>query len=127
MRGSLVLVDTSIFVSHLRGQVVETFKELLLNDQVYLSSYVRLELLQGVRLNELRQLAHVLSGLRPVPYHKEVMAEAERILRKVKGQGLVVGIVDLLLAAEANLERCPVFSLDRVFDRLARLRCVAIL
>src|SRR5947209_4979780 len=127
MRGSLVLVDTSVFVSHLRGQTIEAFNDLLLNDQVYLSSYVRLELLQGVRQNEIRQLTHVLSGLRPVPFHEEIMTEAERILRKIKGHGLVIGIVDLLLASEANLERCPIFSLDRVFERLARLRCVAIL
>lgn len=127
MRGSLVLVDTSVFISYLRGRIDKTFKELVLNDQIYLSSYVKLELFQGVRQQEIHQLAYVLEGLHPVPHQKNLMQEAERILRKVKGQGLTLGIVDLLLAAQSNLERCPVFSFDSVFEKLARLRCVAVL
>lgn len=127
MRGSLVLVDTSVYVAHFRGKSDTTFNDLLLNDQIYLSGYVRLELLQGVRQSEYRQVLHVLTGLHSVPHHDNLMEECERILRKVKGQGLVVGIVDLLLAAEANLERCPIYSFDKIFEKLAKLRLVAVL
>lgn len=127
MKGSLVVVDTSVFISHFRGHKEETFKELLLNDQIYLSSFVRLELLQGVKQSEYKQLNRVLSGLHEIPFSKTIMEEAEKILNKVKSKGLVVGIVDLLIAAESNVHRCPVYSLDSIFEKLAKMRLVAVL
>ena len=127
MRGSMVLVDTSVFISHLRGKQDSLFQDLVLNDQIYLSPYVKLELLQGIRRQEMKPLSYALNGLQPLPERSGLMDEAERILAKARGRGLSFGIIDLLLAAQANLERCPVYSFDRIFERLARLRLVSIL
>jgi predicted nucleic acid-binding protein len=124
----MVIVDTSVFVRHFRGGDDSQFKELLLNDQILLSSFVRLELLQGVRKTELRHLTHVLGGLEPLlPAGETLFIEAEKMLHRLKSSGLVVGIVDLLLAAEANQQKCPIYSLDRIFEKLAKLRLVAVL
>lgn len=126
MHGTLILVDTSVFIAHFRGQKNAEFQELLLNDQIYLSHLVRLELLQGVRKSEMRDLTRVLSGLRGLEPSEHIYAEAERILGKAKGNGISMGIVDLLLCAQANLERCPIYSFDSVFQALAKRRLVAV-
>ena len=126
MRGTMVLVDTSIFIAHFRGKKISEFNEVLINEQIFLSRFVRLELLQGVRKSEVKDLTRVLSGLRTLEPTENVYIEAERILGKSKGLGISMGIVDLLLCAQANLERCPIYSFDLVFEALAKHHLVAI-
>lgn len=122
----MVLVDTSVFIAHFRGKNIAEFHELLINDQIFLSRFVRLELLQGVRKSEMRGLTRVFGGLRALEPSEHIYAEAQRILGKAKGHGISMGIVDLLLCAQANLERCPVYSFDSVFEALAKRRLVAV-
>ena len=127
MRGTMVLVDTSVFVSHFRGRKDELFQELLLNDQIFLSPYVRLELLQGVRKAEIKAVTRVLDALEPLEPIQSIYEESERLIRKAKATGLTFGIIDLLLSAQANLQRCPVYSFDKAFDSFAKQRLVAVL
>lgn len=116
---SFVLVDTSVFVNFFRGREVHAFKELLLNNQILLSHLVRLELLQGVRKNEIKHIEFVLEGLQLIPMQAALFEEAEKILLKVKNKGWQIGIVDLLLAAEANLMNASIYSEDNIFRKLA--------
>ncbi len=122
----MVLVDTSIFIAHFRGKKISEFQEMLINDQIFLSHFVRFELIQGVRKSETKNLIRVLSGLHALESSENVYSEAERILGKAKGHGISLGIVDLLLCAQANLKRCPIYSFDSVFGALAKHRLVAI-
>lgn len=123
---ALVIVDTSIFVEFFRGRDTPVFKELLLNNQILLSNYVRLELLQGVRKQEMNRMEFVLGGLETIPHQENIFTEAENILHQAKGKGLRLGIVDLLIAAESNLMKAPICSLDRVFQSLDSLKLIQI-
>lgn len=122
----LVLVDTSVFVDFFRGKEVYAFKELLLNNQILLSLFVRLELLQGVRKKEIEQLEFVLGGLQAMASQEKIFVEAEKILAKVKDHGWRIGIVDLLLAAEANLMEAAIYSFDRIFQKLGDLKLISL-
>ncbi len=119
-----VIVDTSVFIDFFRGKEVTAFRELLLNDRILLSHYVRLELLQGVRKEEVKKLDYVLDGLARCPFDEKCFAEAERILRQTKGSGLTLGIVDLLLAAQSNAVDASIYSFDKVFGKLAGQKLV---
>lgn len=123
----MVLVDTTIFINHFRGYVDPVFEQVLTGGQIYLSRYVRIELLQGVRKTELSTLEYFLAGLKPLPKSTDVFDEAERILSKARAKGLTFGAVDLLIAAESNIHRCPLYSLDGIFDQLAKQGLVSIL
>ncbi len=127
MRGTMVVVDTSVFVQHFRGKKDLVFRELLTHGQILLSPFVRLELLQGVRKNEFETLHRVLGGLTTVSITESVFGESERLLVAMKSSGLTLGVVDLLLAAHANMLKCPIYSLDKAFDGLAKRRLVAVL
>ncbi|MGQ0508561.1 MAG: PIN domain-containing protein, partial [Myxococcaceae bacterium] len=119
-----VLVDTSVFVEFLRGRAVPRFEASIRSNSALLSPYVRLELLQGVQKKELVLRARLLSGIPQTPSSPEVFRVAEEMLGKLKGRGLTVGIVDLLLAAEARLLRCRLLSFDGVFQKLEKLGLV---
>ena len=120
----VVLVDTSVFIDFFRGKKPPTFEELLLNDQIILSNFVRLELLQGVRKSEADQLKYVLEGIQNQVFQIEAFETAESILERIRGTGMTVGIVDLLIAAEANIYQCPIYSHDKVFEELFRRRLI---
>lgn len=119
-----VVVDTTVFVDFFRGRDDRVFKQLLLNNQILLSRYVRLELLQGVRRSEVYILESVLGGLKTVATPIGLFEETEKLLKSIRGSGLTVGIVDLLIAGEARLFGYPIYSLDRVFSKLSSLGLV---
>ncbi len=120
----MVLVDSSVFIEFFRGKDIASFKELLLNNQIALSHYVRLELIQGVRKDERHRLEYVLGGLTMIPPHEKVFEHAEQLLLKLTGVGFTLGTIDLLLASESNLTHSPIFSYDAIFSKLAQKKLI---
>ena len=95
--GRVILVDTSVWIDHLRRAEAK-LQDLLLNDEVVTHPYVRLELTLG----SIAQREIVLADLALLP-HVQV-AETEELfglleLRKLYGRG--VGVTDLHLVASA--------------------------
>jgi predicted nucleic acid-binding protein len=119
-----VLVDTSVFISFFKGKSPPGFEDLPMKNQIVLSPIVELELTQGVRKNEVQRLRRVLSGLIKIPFDPEIFPLANAILESVKNSGLTLGIPDLLLAAEANVNLLQIYSLDKVFDKLTTKKLV---
>lgn len=113
-----ILVDTSIFIEFFRGRGPKGFDEILIENRILLSQYVYLELIQGVRSNEIKTLSHVLGGLETVPLQPNLFKKAEQMLFWLKSSGFTLGIIDLLLAVEANAMRCPIWSGDKIFQKL---------
>ena len=118
------LVDTSVFVDFLRDGAAGRLEVLLRNNSVLLSGYVRLELMMGVRRDEVDVLERMLGGIPQVPHKEEVFAVAEAFALRMKTKGLNVGLVDLLIAAQARMLGARVMSSDHVFERMAQLGLV---
>ncbi len=121
------LVDTSVFIEFFRGKKLPLFDVLLSNNEILLSRFVRLELIQGVRKKENRQLEYVLGGLDQAGIsvgQAVFFDEVENLIRALKGSRYVLGTVDLLIAAEARLIGCPVYSLDADFRAMAKLKLI---
>jgi predicted nucleic acid-binding protein len=105
----MVLVDTSVWIDHLR-KGNSALKELLSIEQVVCHSFILGELACG----NLRDRATVLTLLRTLP--KAPMAEDDEVLhlldtRQLYGRGL--GWVDVHLLASALLVDCAFWTLDR--------------
>jgi predicted nucleic acid-binding protein len=115
-----VLIDTSAFIEFFRGRRVPALESALRSNAALLSAYVRLELLQGVRKSEARELSSLLAGIPQVPHDEAVFPTAEAMLTKLKGTGINVGVVDLLIAAQARLWNCYLLSFDAVFLSLEK-------
>jgi predicted nucleic acid-binding protein len=104
-----VLVDTSVWVDHLRRSS-STLVELLEQTQVWTHPFVIGELACGnlsrriTLLDSLSELPHV-----PMASHAEVLAFVEA--RRLMGRGL--GWIDMHLLASATLARIPFWTVDR--------------
>ena len=116
---NLVLVDTSIFIDYLRGAADDTLAILILNNRVLLSPIVRLELLAGVRKSESLILENLLNALRPIKTFASP-EECLKLLHRAKGTGLLGGIPDLLILADAVKLKSALFTSDKKLVALAK-------
>jgi predicted nucleic acid-binding protein len=112
----VVLVDTSVWVSHLRVEK-PALQKLLLEAEVVCHPFILGELACG----NIRKRAEVLSLLRALPMAPVVTGEefldfvdANRLM----GSG--IGFVDVHLLASARLARLPLWTQDRNLTAAAR-------
>ena len=111
----MVLVDTSVWISHLRQRDVHL--ELLLNDaQVICHEWVVGELACG-NLRNRREILSLLQSLpsAPVINHEELLFFIEQ--NSLMGSG--VGIVDAHLLASAKFTEAPLWTSDTRLKRIA--------
>jgi len=112
----VVLVDTSVWVEHLRGARPDLSARLE-EDEVFCHPFVIGELACGA----IRRRDEVLRLLRALPSvalsgHDEALA----FLESSELHGLGLGWVDVHLLASARLSGLPLWTLDLALDRAAR-------
>ncbi|HEX9562888.1 MAG TPA: type II toxin-antitoxin system VapC family toxin [Gemmatimonadaceae bacterium] len=117
----MILVDTSVWVDHLRRGNARLAG--LLGDGVVVSHPF---VLGEIACGSLRQRGRILSLLAELPVaatatHSEVLAFIEA--RHLMGRGL--GYVDVHLLAAASIEGVPLWTFDKRLDAAARAMGVA--
>ena len=122
----MIVVDTSVWVAALRtgGAEANTLRALLDEDEVLLPVPVKIELLAGTSRRQRAALRTGLSAL-PLAYPTD---ETWRLMNewtdRTSRSGAAFGVGDLLIAAMAHEAGALVWSLDRAFDRMRRLRLI---
>ncbi len=117
-----VLVDTCIFIDFFRssGSSNEVFKSLVSEDRVIVSSFVKLELLKGVRVDMLKRLHSLLDGFLFIPNESSLYDLAyEKIITARKG-GLDFGLVDYLIVLQALKYNLILYTRDKTMLQVAR-------
>jgi predicted nucleic acid-binding protein len=112
----VILVDTSVWVDHLRRDNAELGRRLLDGD-VMSHPFVVGELACGhlAKRGELLSLLQTLPAV-PMARHAEVLELVGA--RRLYGRGL--GWVDVHLLASAVLSQTPIWTLDKKLDAVAR-------
>ena len=123
----MIVVDTSVWIAASRQPILAaTLRELLEADEVALAVPVRLELLTGLAKH---QRAAFKRGLRSVPLiypTDETWQQLLPTIEKAADAGQHFELADLLIAALANEIGGLVWSLDKDFDRMERLKLVSL-
>jgi predicted nucleic acid-binding protein len=112
----MVLVDTSVWVSHLRHGNVG-LKKLLNAGEVVCHPFIVGELACGNLKNRHEILAHLQS----LPM--SVSAEHEEVLKFIENNrlmGMGLGYVDVHLIASALLTDVPLWTFDKTLDKIAK-------
>ncbi len=105
----MILVDTSVWVHHLR-RGDEHLRSLLFDGQVLCHPFIVGEIACGALRNR-REMLSLLAALPLAP-----MAEHEEVLRLIDSRGLYgrgIGWIDAHLIASALLSRSSLWTLDR--------------
>jgi predicted nucleic acid-binding protein len=105
----MVLVDTSVWISHLRvGN--PTLARLLENEEVAIHPFVIGELACG----NLRNRAEILGLLQSLPMSVEILhEEAMEFISAHQLMGKGLGYIDIHLLASAVLSGIPILTLDK--------------
>jgi predicted nucleic acid-binding protein len=117
----MVLVDTSVWVSHLRGGKEPSLVKLLDDGAVFCHPFIIGELACG----NLKNRTTVISLLEALPVsrvaeHREILLFIEN--HSLQGKGL--GYIDIHLLASATLTGIPLWTLDKQLKSCAhRLQC----
>jgi predicted nucleic acid-binding protein len=111
----MILVDTSVWIEHLRTGS-DRLRDLLLDEQVLCHSFIVGELACGT----LQKRSEILSMLKALPQaklleHDEVMSFLDA--RRLYGRG--VGWVDAHLLASTLLTGCTLWTFDKPLRRAA--------
>jgi predicted nucleic acid-binding protein len=118
-----VLVDTSVWIDHLRKRN-ERLAELLEAGRVWTHRFVIGELACG-NLAKRTEILRALGSLAHAPLvdHEEVLKFVER--ERLAGRGL--GFIDMHLLASAELSHSALWALDRPLAKVARTLELALL
>ena len=112
----MVLVDTSVWVSHLReGEV--GLEKLLIDGEVMCHPFIVGELACGNLKNRLE----ILTYLQSLPM--TILAEDEEVLKFIENNQLMgkgLGYIDIHLIASAILTDVPVWTFDKTLDKIAK-------
>lgn len=123
----MVIVDTSVWVAVLRSSTAPEsalLAQLIDADAVILPLPVRVELLSGTPARDRKALRTRLSALAVAAPTDETWALVERWAESAADKGQRFGVGDLLIAALAAERTSLVWSLDRDFERMEKLRLV---
>ena len=112
----MLIVDTSVWVSHLRDGNAE-LENLLNHDQVMCHPFIIGEIACG----NIKNRTEILSLLQSLPM--AIQVSDEEVLEFIEdnllmGQGL--GYVDMHLSASARLSEVPIWTLDTKFSKTNR-------
>jgi len=111
----MILVDTSVWVAHLR-QGATSLEELLLADRVLCHPFVVGELACG----NLKNRSEILIHLKTLP--QAIQAKQEEVLQFIDKYGLMgkgLGYIDMHLLASARLTGVLLWTLDKKLKEVA--------
>lgn len=119
----MICVDSSVWIEHLRADVDITkhLNAFLDADEVLLPAPVRIELLAGASAHGQIRLRQNFSTMPLVEPGEQTWSRMESWCERATAAGQHFQCIDLLIAALAAEADAPVWSLDRSFERMARL------
>lgn len=121
----MIIVDTSIWIHAFRsasGREAIALRSLLDADEVALAVPVRTELLMGARTSDRARLEKELKGLPLLYPTDESWRTIDRWTERASRAGVTFAIGDLLIGVLAADIGGLVWSLDRDFDRMEKLK-----
>lgn len=124
MSGSLVLIDTSVWIMALRKSFVPIFKEkverLLEEERVAITPMITLELLGGTSSQqEFNRLQQRLVALPQIPIDKPVWEEAARTAFKLRRAGKTIPYTDILISSAALRSSATLLHADKHYDLIS--------
>lgn len=130
MSERLVLVDSSVWITHLLGRSgahAHAARDLLLDNRIAINAVIRLELLTGAcDETQYAELEGALDGLHFLELTAAVWRRAERLRFQLKRQGHIVPLPDVVIASCALIYNCELLHADRHFDRIAHATALRI-
>jgi len=120
-----VLVDTTVWIDffrHAQGRPGDVLDKLLAEDRVLLCGVVEMEIFQGLRDKELREVRSVFQLIPYLETSREDFIEAGDLWNRLRQKGITIPPTDCLIAQLCLKRNLSLFSLDAHFDGIKGLK-----
>ena len=119
-----VLIDTSIWISYLKGgneELLERVDRFLTTSAVYVPKVVIAELIQGAKSEkEISVIESFIEAFHIIDQTEDTWLKAGKLSFSMKRRGVQVNLVDCYIAVLATEHDCKIFSLDEHFGMIKR-------
>ncbi len=122
-----VLVDTSVWIDFFRsgrGRSGDILDDLLAEDRVLLCGVVEMEIFQGLREKELREVRSVFQLIPYLDTTREDFIKAGRLWNKLRRMGMTIPPTDCLIARLCMAGNLSLLTLDNHFEKFKELKRV---
>lgn len=122
-----VLVDTSVWIDFFRseqGRPGDLLDALLAEDRVLLCGVVEMEIFQGLREKELRDIQSVFEVVHYIETTREDFVKAGILWHNLRKEGRTIPSTDCLIASLCMQHNLSILSLDAHFDMVTDLKRV---
>ena len=123
----MIVVDTSVWVATRRrpaGEVADTLRTLLDEDEVALALPVRLELWSGTAKQDRKAFRRAFSALPLLVPGEDTWRVLDDWIARAADTGQRFALTDLLIGSLAHEAGALVWSLDSDFERMERMKFV---
>ena len=122
-----VLIDTSFYIDRLRLRkpLIAELQTIASNRPLAICGAIRCEVGRGMREPTARKLLHQLwATMLYVPADNRLWESTEELLWKLDRQGIVVPVIDALIAESARRIGAVILTLDSHFQLIPRIIAV---
>ncbi len=111
----MIVVDTDVLIASLRG--VDAARDWLRDARIRtgrlaVSVVTNAEIIGGMRAPERREVIRLLNSLRPLPVTDMIAHRAGELRRRYRRSHAVIGLVDYLIAATAEVHGLELATLN---------------
>lgn len=121
-----LVIDTNIFIEHIRSKDKQTTTLFSIpsNVRMYISAVTLYELLMGAHSPERRNdIALITNGIIVLPFDENVAHQAAIIYQKLKHSSQLIDFRDIFIAATCIVNNIPLVTSNRKhFDRIEGLQ-----
>ncbi|MCW5924703.1 MAG: type II toxin-antitoxin system VapC family toxin [Saprospiraceae bacterium] len=125
MENQRIVIDTTLFIEHLRSKDKSktTLFKLSSTGLRYVSSVTVYELFAGATdASKMASVRYELQGLLILPFTTEIAEKAGEIFRDLRSRGQMIEATDIFIAATALVDNLPVKTVNiRHFSRVQGL------
>jgi len=118
MHAKGVIIDTSVFISFLRGTEAAPFViKLLKENKAYINGIIIAELIQGLKnFKEENNLIELLKALNTLEIKTDIWIKAGRLSLDLRRKGISMPLSDVATAALALEYDMELYTFDKHFD-----------
>jgi tRNA(fMet)-specific endonuclease VapC len=123
-----MVIDTNIFIEHLRAKnkATTTLYQLSDNSELFVSSISLYELYMGATTKDKeRDIKIITEDLSILPFTESVAIKAAQIYHQLKADNQIIDFRDIFIAATCIVNKFPIVTLNKKhFQRIEELKII---
>jgi tRNA(fMet)-specific endonuclease VapC len=120
------LLDTNILIGYFRKneKFLKIINELTKKGEIFISQITRLEMIKGMRKNEIQKTFYLLNVIcKTINLTSSTMSVAEDIILNLKMNDIIIDIGDAIIAASAIEDDLTLFTMNlKHFEKIKNLK-----